>query len=137
MTPLLSIAGKDTITQQRIEILMSSAQTEIMELGRENSLYIFRLNRRQQPPRQESQTESISVDSELIGEIINPALFAHGIGKAQEPRNTQETRGTLRRRLAAKGSGVLVVMIQLGDVAHDEEAGGQRRNQQHRRTDHD
>lgn len=89
MSPTGSIQRKNAISQQRIELLMPRSQTEILELRRQNGLYILRLNRGEQLARQKPLRKCRSMDIKLIAQVINPSLLADGLAQPQKGRDAE------------------------------------------------
>jgi hypothetical protein len=98
MRPPRPIQRENAIAQQRVKLLVSSAETEILELRRQNSLDILRLDGCCQCASQKLLTEGVgAMDGELIGKIIDPALFAHSFAQAQECGDPEESGVPIRR----------------------------------------
>ena len=79
MRPTRPIQRKNPIPKQRVKLLMSRPKTEILELRRQDSFHILRLNRRQQLARQKPLSKRRAMDIELIAQIVDPPLFADGL----------------------------------------------------------
>lgn len=111
MSPTRTIQGENPITEQRIKLLMSGPQTKILKLRRKDSLDILRLNSRNQLARQKPLLEGVAVDTELIREIIDPSLFADGLGETVEGWDSQKSRCAMWWFLAMQGFGLFIVMV--------------------------
>jgi hypothetical protein len=81
MRPPRPIKRKNTISQQRIKLLMSSPQTKILKLRRQDSLHILGLNSRKQLARQKPLRKRRAVDIELVTHVINPSLLADSLAQ--------------------------------------------------------
>lgn len=101
MRPPRPVQRENAIAQQRVKLLVSGAETEILELSRQNSLDILRLDGCYQCASQELLTEGVgAMNGELISEVIDPALFAHSFAETQECGDPEKSGVTIRREFA-------------------------------------
>lgn len=69
---------------------MSRTQGEILELSRQNGLHVRWLNGCDELATEHLLLEGSPVCVILIGQIIDPTLFANGFTQADKSRNAEE-----------------------------------------------